>query len=86
MREGEEGSTRVLLPSSSNAWTKRQVRCCPSASRSVTPVGLVLPMIPEAAVSLLAIARIGAIAVPMFSGYRPAAIRERRPGSDAVTA
>ena len=46
-------------------------------------VGLILPMVPEAAVSLLAIARIGAIAVPMFSGYGPAAIRERVCESDA---
>lgn len=46
-------------------------------------VGLVLPMIPDAAVALLAIARIGAIAVPMFSGYGSPAIRERLQESDA---
>ena len=40
-------------------------------------VGLVVPMIPEAVVAVLAAARIGAIIVPMFSGYGPAAIRER---------
>ena len=40
-------------------------------------VGIYLPMIPEAAVALLATARIGAIAVPMFSGYGAEAVRTR---------
>ena len=41
------------------------------------PVGIVLPMIPEAIVAMLAIARIGALAVPMFSGFGERSIRER---------
>ncbi|WP_457637420.1 acetate--CoA ligase [Oceanithermus sp.] len=32
-------------------------------------VGLYLPMLPETAVAFLAVARIGAIAIPIFSGY-----------------
>lgn len=40
-------------------------------------VGVLLPMIPEAAVALLAAARLGAVAVPMFSGYGPVAVRDR---------
>ncbi|MCV4607735.1 AMP-binding protein, partial [Escherichia coli] len=32
-------------------------------------IGIYLPMIPETVISLLAINRIGAIAVPVFSGY-----------------
>jgi acetyl-CoA synthetase len=40
-------------------------------------VTLVLPMIPEAVVALLAVARIGAIAAPCFSGFGPDAIAER---------
>jgi acetyl-CoA synthetase len=40
-------------------------------------VALYLPMIPEAAISLLAIARIGAIAAPAFSGYASKALAER---------
>jgi acetyl-CoA synthetase len=40
-------------------------------------VGILLPMVIEAQVALLAIARIGAIAVPVFSGYGPAAVSER---------
>ena len=40
-------------------------------------VGLHLPMMPETVVALLAIGRIGALAVPLFSGYGPAAIASR---------
>lgn len=40
-------------------------------------VGLHLPMLPETAVALLALARIGAVAVPLFSGYGPAALESR---------
>ena len=40
-------------------------------------VALYVPMIPEAAIALLAIARIGAIAAPAFSGYAADALAER---------
>ena len=40
-------------------------------------IGLHLPMIPETIISLLAINRIGAIAVPVFSGYGVEAIASR---------
>lgn len=40
-------------------------------------VALLLPMCPEATAAVLAAASIGAIAVPLFSGYGPGAIRER---------
>jgi acetyl-CoA synthetase len=40
-------------------------------------VGIFLPMIPEAVVAMLAAVAIGAIAVPMFSGYGPEAVRAR---------
>lgn len=46
-------------------------------------IGLVVPMIPEAVVAVLAAARIGAIVVPMFSGYGSTAIRERMIQADA---
>lgn len=36
-----------------------------------------LPMVPEAVVTMLAVARIGAIVAPTFSGYGPAALTER---------
>jgi len=40
-------------------------------------IGIYLPMIPETVISLLAINRIGAIAVPVFSGYGVEAIASR---------
>jgi len=40
-------------------------------------VGIFMPLIPEAAIGLLAIAYIGAIAVPAFSGYGPDALATR---------
>ena len=47
-------------------------------------VGLFLPVIPEAAVALLACAKIGAIAVPAFSGYGPDPLAARLVASEAV--
>jgi acetyl-CoA synthetase len=40
-------------------------------------VGIFMPLIPETAVGLLAIAYIGAVAVPAFSGYGPDALAAR---------
>ena len=40
-------------------------------------VSLFLPMIPEAVVAFFAVARIGAVVVPLFSGFGPDAIRVR---------
>ncbi|ADR36927.1 AMP-dependent synthetase and ligase [Oceanithermus profundus DSM 14977] len=52
----------------------RQVAQAASALRELgvgrgDRVGLFLPMLPETAVAFLAVARIGAIAIPIFSGY-----------------
>ena len=47
-------------------------------------VGLFLPVIPEAAVALLACAKIGAVAVPAFSGYGPDPLAARLNAADAV--
>jgi acetyl-CoA synthetase len=40
-------------------------------------VGVYLPLVPEAAVALLACARLGAISLPLFSGYGATAIASR---------
>jgi acetyl-CoA synthetase len=47
-------------------------------------VSLFLPVIPEAAVALLAIAKIGAVAVPAFSGYGPEPLAARLVASEAT--
>lgn len=47
-------------------------------------VGLQLPMVKEAAVAMLACAKIGAICVPVFSGFGAAAVVDRLDTSGAV--
>lgn len=45
-------------------------------------VALYLPMVPEAVVAFYALARLGAVAVPLFSGFAPAAIASRLQDAD----
>lgn len=45
-------------------------------------VAVFLPMVPEAVVSLYAVARIGAVLVPLFSGFAPTAIASRLQDAD----
>jgi len=40
-------------------------------------VGIFMPMCPEVAVSVLAVAKIGAVIIPLFSGYGAEAIASR---------
>jgi acetyl-CoA synthetase len=47
-------------------------------------VGLFLPVIPEAAVALLACAKIGAVVVPAFSGYGPEPLAARLRAAEAM--
>ena len=46
-------------------------------------VGLFLPMVPEAVVAVYAVARLGAVLVPLFSGFAPTAIASRLQDADA---
>ncbi len=41
------------------------------------PIGIYMPMIPEIVIALLAIAKIGGIILPLFSGFGPSAIVDR---------
>jgi acetyl-CoA synthetase len=47
-------------------------------------VGLYLPMIPEVVISLLAVAKIGAVFIPLFSGYGADAVAVRLADSGAT--
>jgi acetyl-CoA synthetase len=76
--EGEDGTTKAL--------TYRQlyedVNRCANALRSLglgkgDAIGLFMPMTPEIVVALLAIAKIGGIILPLFSGYGAGAIVSR---------
>ncbi|MFN3329562.1 MAG: AMP-binding protein, partial [Pyrinomonadaceae bacterium] len=76
--EGEEGVSRQIT----YAELKTAVEACASGLRANgirkgDAVGIHLPMMIETVVSLLAINRIGAIAVPVFSGYGVEAISTR---------
>ena len=76
--EGEEGQTRSL----SYADLAREVNRCANALRELgfgkgDAIGLYLPMIPEIVIALMAIAKIGAVILPLFSGYGPGAIATR---------
>jgi acetyl-CoA synthetase len=82
--EGEEGSVRAL----SYKELALQVNRCANALRSLgfvkgDVIGLFMPMIPETIVALLAIARIGGVILPLFSGYGAKAVAQRLADSEA---
>jgi acetyl-CoA synthetase len=76
--EGEECHTRALtygeLREEAARWAAR-LRGLGIGKGDA--VGIHLPMVPEAVISLVALAQIGAVATPLFSGYGAAAIEMR---------
>ncbi|MBV9440846.1 MAG: AMP-binding protein, partial [Candidatus Eremiobacteraeota bacterium] len=76
--EGEDGAIRRYTFAELREAVARLgavLRAC-GVGRGDT-VGIFMPLIPETAIGLLAIAYIGAIAVPAFSGYGPDALAAR---------
>jgi acetyl-CoA synthetase len=76
--EGEDGATRTL----SFGELRREVDRVANGLRGLgvgsgDRVGLYMPMIPENPVALYACAKIGAIVLPIFSGFAPAAVASR---------
>ena len=76
--ESEEGETRVL----SYRQLHREVEACAAGLRAHglgagDAVGLYLPMTPEIVVAFLAVARIGGVILPLFSGYGAEAVATR---------
>jgi acetyl-CoA synthetase len=76
--ETESGATRQLTYAELEAAVERTAAGLRSigVERGVA-VGLYLPLVIENAVALLAITKLGAIAVPLFSGFGAEAIRQR---------
>lgn len=83
--EGEEGTTRT--------WTYARLRAEADglarllAAREVgvgDTVGIFLPMLPETVAAVLAVAKLGAVFVPVFSGYGAEAVRVRLEDAGAV--
>jgi acetyl-CoA synthetase len=76
--EGEEGTTRVLTYAELRTLVDRMAAGL--ATHGIGPgdaVGLFLPMIPETVAALLAVAKLGAIFLPIFSGYGADAVAMR---------
>ncbi len=82
--EGENGAVRELTFSELHA----QVCQAANALRSLgigkgDAVGIFMPMVPEIAVALLAVAKVGGIILPLFSGYGVDAVVSRLADGDA---
>jgi acetyl-CoA synthetase len=85
LAEDEAGTTRRLTYGELEEIVERAA----AGLRSIgvlrgTAVGLYLPLVTENAVALLACAKLGAIAVPLFSGFGAEAIRQRLEDSGAT--
>jgi acetyl-CoA synthetase len=83
--EGEDGEVRRL------SWADLRAEADGLASAlaergvgSGQAVGLYLPMVPEAVAALLGVAKLGAVVLPLFSGYGTEAVAERLADADAV--
>ncbi len=82
--EGENGSSVTLTYGDLH----RRVCQCANALRDLglgkgDAIGLYMPMTPEIVIAFLAIAKIGGITLPLFSGYGPGAIITRLHDADA---
>ena len=83
--EAEDGTSRALT----YAELADDVNRCANALRALgfgkgDPIALYLPMTQEIVVALLAVMRIGAVALPLFSGFGAGAIRSRLLDAAAV--
>ncbi|MGM7648467.1 AMP-binding protein [Nocardia sp. JW2] len=83
--EGDEGARRTLTFAELDAQVRRfAANLTQLGVRRGDRVVLFMPVVPEAAVAFLAIAMIGAVSVPTFSGYAPDALATRLQDSEAV--
>ena len=83
--EGEGGETRTLTGAELRALTDRIASGL--AARGVVEgdaVGLFMPMVPETVAALFAIAKLGAVFLPIFSGYGADAVAIRLQDAEAV--
>ena len=82
--EGEEGITKTLTYEE----LYKEVNRTANALRSLglgkgDAIGIFMPMTPEIVIALLAIAKIGGMILPLFSGYGAGAIASRMNDADA---
>ena len=85
--ESEDGAVRTWTYAELHAETCRLAGGLARLGlRPGDAVGLYLPMMPETAAAFLALARLGCIALPLFSGFGAAAIATRLNDGNAVAA
>ena len=76
--EGEEGATQSLSHADLHAECNRLANALRAQGVGKGDrVGIFMPMIPETVVAVLAVAKLGAIIVPIFSGYGAPAVAAR---------
>lgn len=83
--EGEEGTVRSFTYGELAA----EVNRCANALRTLgfgkgDAIGLYMPMTPEIVIALFAIAKIGGVILPLFSGYGESAVASRLRDADAA--
>jgi acetyl-CoA synthetase len=82
--EGEDGPVRLLTYRDLNREVNRVASGLRAAGlRKGDAIGLYMPMTPEIVIALLAIAKIGGIILPLFSGFGPGAIAARLADAEA---
>jgi acetyl-CoA synthetase len=83
--EGEEGATRTLTYAELYAETNRLASALQGLGITQGErVGVFLPMIPETVAAMLALAKLGAICIPIFSGYAAPAVAARLADCEAT--
>ncbi len=82
--ESEEGDVRTLTYGELHAEVERAAAGLRRLGLGKgDAIGLFMPMIPEIAIALLAIARIGGVILPLFSGYGAGAVAARLADAEA---
>lgn len=82
--EGEEGRTQKLTYKDLYLRVNKAANGLRSLGlKKGDAIGLYMPMTPEIVIALLAIAKIGGIILPLFSGYGPTAIATRLEDAEA---
>src|SRR5438128_3541538 len=76
--EGEPGDSRAMTYGELDQQVSRLAGALRGLGvRQGDRIGIFMPMCPEVAISVLAAAKIGAVIIPLFSGYGPEAIATR---------
>ncbi len=82
--EGEEGTVRTLTYRELHAQTNRLANALRQLGIGKGDrVGIFMPLTPECAIATLAVSRIGALFIPIFSGFGASAVAARLADSDA---